>query len=71
MEQPTSTSAPGGIALSAQDIEHLGKAARWAKTVSILGFVMLGFMLVFGTALWRLPEQDHEHGRAWQPGHGA
>ena len=48
MERSVQASPPGGIQLSAQDLEHLGKAARWAKTIAILGFVMLGFMILFG-----------------------
>jgi hypothetical protein len=45
---PSAPEAAVAPSLTAKDIEHLVKAARWARVIAILGFVMLGFMILFG-----------------------
>jgi hypothetical protein len=40
--------APAGTHLSAADADNLGRSAKWARFLGIVGFIMVGLMVLLG-----------------------
>jgi hypothetical protein len=48
MEENQNTSSSSGLGIDANSKDHLTEAARWAKFLAIVGFVVCGLVVILG-----------------------